>query len=168
MSEKLWTVDWHTLFVPQGSVVELLVRGTIMYLLIFVLLRMVLKRQIGGIGTSDIMVVVLLAEVAGNGFGKDYKSVVEGAVLVGVVLFWSYAVDWLQHRFPAVERLLREQQVKLIHNGRLVRRAMKQEMVTVDELMAQLRENGIEDPKDVKAAFMESDGRVSVIPKRRR
>jgi hypothetical protein len=56
----------------------------------FGLLRLVLKRQAGGIGTTDILVIVLLAEVAGNGFAAEDKSVVEGTVLVGTILFWSY------------------------------------------------------------------------------
>ncbi|HYC64585.1 MAG TPA: YetF domain-containing protein [Reyranellaceae bacterium] len=165
--DKFWAIDWHGMFVPQGSLLELVLRGTIMYLVIFVLLRVVLKRQVGGIGTSDILVVVLLAEVAGNGFGKDYKSVVEGTVLIGTVLFWSYAVDWLQHRFPAFERLVREEPLKLISNGRMLRKNMADEMVSVEELMAQLREKGLDKVSDVKVAFMEADGRVSVVPKRR-
>lgn len=164
--DKLWTVDWQAMFVPQGSLVELVLRGTIMYLAIFVLLRVVLKRQVGGIGTSDVLVVVLLAEVAGKGFGNDYKSVVEGMALVGTVLFWSYAVDWLQFRFPAVERLVREPKLKLVENGRLLRRNMATELVTVEELMTQLREKGVEKLADVKAAFMEADGRISIVPRR--
>ena len=163
--ERLWTIDWATMFVPQVSLLELALRGTIMYLAIFALLRVVPKRQVGGISPSDILVVVLLAEAAGNAFGSDYKSVVEGAVLVATVLFWSLALDWIQHRFPAVERLLREPKLKLVENGRMLRRNMRRELVTVEELLAQLREKGIEDPAEVRAAYIESDGHISVIPK---
>ena len=163
--EKLWTIDWNAMFVPQVSLLELALRGTIMYLAIFALLRVVPKRQVGGISPSDILVVVLLAEAAGNAFGSDYKSVVEGAVLVATVLFWSLALDWIQHRFPAVERLLREPKLKLVENGRMLRRNMRRELVTVEELLAQLREKGIEDPAEVRAAYIEADGHISVIAK---
>lgn len=163
MGEKFWSIDWHGVFIPAGSVLEMVVRGTITYLLVFVLLRLMLKRQIGGIGPSDVLVIVLLAEVAGPAFTADYRSVTEGAVLVGTLLFWTYAVEWLGHRFPSFERLIREPKVKLIANGRMLRRNMRAELVTADELMAQLRENGLEDCKDVAAAFMEADGRISVI-----
>jgi uncharacterized membrane protein YcaP (DUF421 family) len=163
--EKLWTIDWNAVFVPQVSLLELFLRGTIVYLAIFALLRVVPKRQVGGISPSDILVVVLLAEAAGNAFGRDYKSVVEGAVLVATVLFWSLALDWLQHRFPAIERVVREPKLKLVENGRLLRRNMRSELVTVEELMAQLREKGIENAADVRAAFIEADGHISVIAK---
>ena len=163
MGEMFWSIDWHAIFSPENSLGELFVRATIMYFLIFGLLRVVLKRQAGGIGTTDVLVIVLLAEVAGNGFAAEYKSVVEGAVLVGTILFWSYVLDWAGYRFPAIERVLRAPTLVLVENGKIVRKNMKAELVTLEELMAQLREKGIEDCSQVKKACMEADGMISVI-----
>ncbi len=109
------------------------------------------------------LVVVLLAEVAGNGFAAEYNSVVEGTVLVGTILFWSYMLEWAAHRFASVERILRAPTLVLIEDGRMLRRNMRAELVTTEELMAQLRENGIEDCAQVKRACMEADGMTSVI-----
>lgn len=161
--DTLWKVDWQGIFTPHHSLLELIVRGTIMYLGIFVLLRVVLRRQVGGIGTTDILVIVLVAEVAGKGITAEYKSVVEGAILVGTVLFWSYTIEWLQFRVPAFERLTRDPKLKLVENGRLLHRNMRAEFVTIEELMAQLREKGLEDCSEVKAAYMEADGHISII-----
>jgi len=142
---------------------ELVVRATIMYFVLFGLLRFMLKRQAGGIGTTDVLVIVLLAEVAGNGFAAEYKSVVEGTVLVGTILFWSYMLEWAAHRFPTIERLIHPQTLLLIENGKMLRKNMRAELVTKEELMAQLREKGIEDYTQVKRACMEADGMISVI-----
>lgn len=160
-------LDWTAMFVPQRSLLELVLRGTIMYLLIFTMLRLVLRRQVGGIGTSDILVIVLISEVSGNSIAPNEQSLVEGAVLVGTILVWSYVTEWLQYRFPAFERLVREPKLKLIENGRMLRRNMRQEFVTAEELMAQLREGGLEDCSEVKAAYMEADGSISIIKKER-
>jgi len=84
-------------------------------------------------------------------------------VLVLTVLLWSTLIEWAQSRFPAFERLVRDRKLKLIENGRMLRRNMREEFITVEELMAQLRENGLEDCKDVKAAYMEADGCISII-----
>lgn len=165
MGEKFWSIDWHGVFVPTTSLLELIVRGTLMYLVLFTFLRIVLKRQTAGIGTADILVVVLIAEFAGRAFSTDYSSVVEGLVLVCTVLFWSYAIDWLAHRYPVVERLLHAHPLVLIEDGRMLRRNMRAELVTKEELMAHLRETGVEDCAQVKRAVMESDGRISVIKK---
>lgn len=58
-----------------------------MYLLIFVLLRLVVRRQIGGIGLTDILVIVLIAEVTGNGISDNFHSIGESAILVCTILF---------------------------------------------------------------------------------
>ncbi|MBC8001137.1 MAG: DUF421 domain-containing protein [Opitutaceae bacterium] len=158
-----WNVDWHGLMTPKNSLLEMVVRATIMYFVIFGLMRLVLKRQAGGIGTTDILVIVLLAEVAGNGFSAEYTSVVEGAILVLTILFWSYALEWLGHKVPAVERILRPPTLVLIENGKMIRRNMRAELVTSEELMAQLRENGIETCSMVKRACMEANGTISVV-----
>ena len=79
--------------------------------------------------------------------------------------FTSFPViDWLQSRYPLFERLVRDRKLKLIENGRMLRRNMRQEFVSTEELMAQLREKGLEDCREVKAAYMEADGRISIIP----
>jgi len=161
--DALWSIDWRTMLVPEHSVLDLFLRGTVMYLAIFVLLRLVLRRQVGDIGTSDVLVIVLLAEVSGNAMAANAASLPEGVVLVGTVLLWSYLIEWVQFRFPAFERLIREPKLKLIDNGRLLRRNMRTELVTVEELMAQLREQGIEDRAEVKAAYLEADGQISII-----
>jgi uncharacterized membrane protein YcaP (DUF421 family) len=169
MGEKFLAIDWHAIFVPEHSLLEMVVRGTIMYLVVFVLVRLMSKRQIGGLGPSDVLVIVLLAEVVGNGFtASDYRSVVEGAVLAATLLGWTYALEWLGNRFPAVERLIREPKLKLVENGRILRRNMQVELITKEELLAQLREEGLEDCQDVAAAYMEADGRISVIKKTNR
>ncbi len=164
MGDTFWSIDWHGIFTPTHSLLELVVRGTIMYFIIFGLLRFALKRQAGGIGTTDVLVIVLLAEVAGNGFAAEYKSVIEGAVLVGTILFWTYTLEWAAHRFPTVERILHAPTLVLIENGKLLRRNMRSELVTTEELMAQLREKGIESCAEVKRACIEADGMISVIP----
>ncbi|MEJ7686695.1 MAG: YetF domain-containing protein [Variovorax sp.] len=163
MGDMFWNIDWHGIFTPTNSLMELVVRGTIMYFVLFGLLRFVMKRQAGGIGTTDVLVIVLLAEVAGNGFAAEYKSVVEGAVLVGTILFWSYTLEWVAHRFAAVERILHAPTLVLIENGKMLRKNMRAELVTKEELMAQLREKGIEDCAQVQRACMEADGMISVI-----
>ena len=159
----LANVDWQGIFDPKHALLELFIRGTLMYLVIFVLLRVAVRRQVGGMGMTDVLVIVLIAEVAGNGISDSFQSIPESTVLVVTVLFWTYVIEWLQSQFPAIERLLRDSKLKLVENGRMLRKNMRSEFVTTEELMAQLREQGLEDCSDVKAAYMEADGKISII-----
>lgn len=163
MEETFWGVRWAEMLMPEYSLLEMFLRGTIMYFVLVVLLKLVVKRQAGGVGRTDILVIVLLAEIAGPGFTAGYKSVVEGSTLVATVLFWSFAIEWLSYRFRWFERLFQPGSLPLIRDGKILHRNLRAELVTREELMAQLRENGVPDISEVKEACMESDGMISVI-----
>jgi len=158
-------IDWREMLVPEHSLLEIILRGTAIYIMLFLILRFLMKRQSGVIGIADLLVVVLIADAAQNAMSSEYKSLTEGAILVLTIVFWNYAIDWLGFRFPALQRLARPAPLLLIKDGRMLPRNMRQEMITTDELMSQLRQQGIEHCSDVKEAFIEGDGRISIIRK---
>ena len=164
---QLFAIDWEAVFVPALGLGEIVVRGTIMYLALFAILRFIGRRQAGHFGPADLLVIVLIADAAQNALGKDYNSVTEGIVLVCTIVGWEYALDWLAWRFPALRPILKAPALKLIENGRVLEQNMRKEMLTRDELMGQLREEGVEDPAAVKVARLEGDGRLSVIKARK-
>jgi uncharacterized membrane protein YcaP (DUF421 family) len=165
--EKLFGIDWGAVFVPSVPVAEIVLRGTLVYLLLFVFMRFFLKREAGVIGIADLLVVVLIADAAQNAMTSDYKSVTDGAVLVLTIIFWNYALDWLAHRHPRFERLVRPAPLPLILDGRMLRRNMRREMITEEELMSQVRQQGAGDVAEVERAYMEGDGRISVVTRGR-
>jgi uncharacterized membrane protein YcaP (DUF421 family) len=155
-------IDWRSVFIPSMHIGEIFLRGTVVYLFLFFLLR-ILRREAGAIGISDLLVVVLIADAAQNAMASDYKSITEGVALVSTIAFWDYCLDWLGYRFPAVQRLLRPAPLLLIKDGRMQKRNMRQEMITEEELMGQLREQGVESVEEVKKCYLEADGHVSMI-----
>ncbi len=155
-------MDWDSIFVPTLPLGEIVLRGTVVYLGLFFMLR-VLRREAGDIGISDLLVVVLIADASQNAMASEYHSITEGLVLVATIAFWDYFLDWLGYRFAAVERLLRPAPLLLIKNGRMLKKNMKRELIRDDELLAQLREQGITALEEVKQCYLEGDGHVSVI-----
>ena len=162
--DTLSQIDWQSVFRPSLHIGEIILRGTIVYLFLFVLLRIV-RRGAGAIGLSDLVVVVLIADAAQNAMASDYKSITEGLILVTTIVFWDYFLDWLAYRFPAVRPLLRPAPSLLIKDGRIQRRSLEREMITEEELIEQLREHGVESVEEVKASYIEGDGHISVIEK---
>ena len=161
--EKLLTIDWHAMFIPALGLPEIVFRGTIMYLVLFAILRFMGRRQAGHFGPADLLVVVVIADAAQNALGAEYRSVTEGTILVLTIVAWDYCIDWAAWRFPALRPLPKPPPLKLVENGRVLRQNLRAEMLSIDELMSQLREEGIEDVKEVKLARLEGDGRLSVI-----
>lgn len=139
------------------------VRGTIIYLSLFLVLRFVAHRQAGQFGTADLLVIVLIADAAQNGFGKDYTSVTEAVVLVITIVGWDYLIDWLAWRYDRLRPWLKVPALTLIEQGRIVEENLRREMISRDDLAGQLRANGVRAPSEVELARLEEDGRVSVI-----
>ena len=162
--DKLFDVDWSSIFIPSDSILEIIIRGTLIYLICFVFLR-IARRGIGEIGITDVLIVVMIADAAQNGMSKDYKSVTEGLVLIGTLVFWDYFLDNLGTKSKFFERLLNPPKLCLIQDGEILRRNMRKEMITKEELLEQLRLQGVEDVSEVKKAYLEANGSVSVIKK---
>jgi uncharacterized membrane protein YcaP (DUF421 family) len=72
------SIDWNSVFVPSIGIAEIVLRGSIMYLGLFAVLRFMGRRQAGNFGPADLLVIVLIADAAQNGLGKEYGSVTEG------------------------------------------------------------------------------------------
>jgi uncharacterized membrane protein YcaP (DUF421 family) len=158
------SVNWHEIFAVTVPPLELIVRGTAIYWLLFLLFRFLLRRDVGALGVADVLLLVLLADAAQNAMAGEYRSITDGAVLVSTIVAWNMALDRLAFHSAAARRILEPPQLLLVRNGRILHRNLRREFLTVDELEAQLRENGIEDISEVRAAYLESDGAVSVIP----
>lgn len=161
-------MDWKLLFSFDVPLSEIILRGSVMYIALFILLRVVLKRQAGSLGMTDLLLITLIADASQNAMAGEYTSVPAGIALVGTIIFWSYAFDWLGYKFSWFSRLIEPPPLPLIQNGQLLRKNMRRELITEEELLAQLREQGLDDVGKVKEAFMESDGHISVVEQERK
>lgn len=157
-------MDWQSIFLPSLPLAEIFLRGTIVYLFLFLLLRF-LRREAGEIGISDLLVTVLISNAAQNAMTSEYKSITEGLLLVATIAFRDYFLDWIGYRTKSrfILRLLRPPPLLLIKDGWLQKQNLQRELIEEAELMGQLREHGIEKIADVKKCFLESDGHISVI-----
>jgi uncharacterized membrane protein YcaP (DUF421 family) len=158
-------IDWFNLLYPQTPVLEIILRGTVMYLGLFLILRVVLKREAGTVGLTDLLLIVLIADAAQNGMADNYHSVTDGILLVLTLVFWAFAFDWLGYRFPAFHRFVHPKELLLVKNGKIMPQNMRKEFLTRDELEGMLREQGVSDLKEVKEAYLEGNGKISVITK---
>lgn len=148
------------------SPVELVVRGTAMYWFLFLLFRFALRRDAGAIGIADILLLVLIADASQNAMAGGYETVTDGIVLVCTIAGWNWLVDWASYRHRGIGRLAAPPALVLVRRGRIQWRNLRREYLTVPELMAHLREQGVDKLADVKIARMEADGAISVIRNR--
>src|SRR4051812_45214483 len=94
------SIDWNSVFVPAIGLGEIIVRGSLMYLGLFVILRVMARRQAGHFGPADLLVIVLIADAAQNGLGKDYGSITEGLTLVLTIVAWNICLTGYPGAIP--------------------------------------------------------------------
>jgi len=150
------------MFVPTESVLEVIIRGTIMYLGMFALLR-IFRRQAGALGIADLLVIVVIADAAQNGMAGESKSITEALLLISTIVAWDWIFDYLGFKSPFWKRILEPEPLLLVEDGKIIRKQLEKELMTEDDLLSQLRQQGVEDSSIVKKCYLESNGRFSVL-----
>ena len=84
-------------------------------------------------------------------------------MLRGSLVFWSFMLDFMSFHYPVVRRLTAAPRLCLVRDGKLLRRNMRRELITDEELNAKIRQEGIEDVANVKRMYLEADGEMSLI-----
>ncbi len=159
----LFDVDWAEAFALGLSPLELFARGTAMYWFLFFIFRFFVRRAVGSVGVADILILVIVADAAQNAMSGEYNSVSDGFVLVGTLIFWNVLLDRLSFRYPAFRRFAAAPPLCIVRDGKMLRRNMRKEYITEDELLSQLREQGADSLDKVKDVYLETDGNFSVI-----
>ena len=157
------TLNWGELFGLSVPPLELVVRGSALYLFLLLIFRVVIKRRMGAIGMADILVLVIISDASQNAMAGEYTTISEGAVLVGTLIGWNVLFDWLAFRYKAFAKFVEPAPLPLMKEGKILHRNLRREFLTVDELMAKLREHGIDNLSAVKSACMEGDGEITVV-----
>lgn len=150
------------MFVPTESIVEVIVRGTIMYIGMFALLR-IFRRQAGSIGIADLLVIVVIADAAQNGMAGESKSITEAMLLIATIVGWDWIFDWMGFKSKFWKQVLEPSPLLLVENGKILKKHLDREMLTEEDLMGQLREQGVENVSIVKECRLESNGHFSVL-----
>lgn len=166
MIEQLGQPDWTAMFALNTPLVELAARASVLYAVILVLMRLMPRRTGGELATIDLIFLLLIAGAASNAFGA-YESVTEGLILIAVLVLWDYALNAASYRFRFIERLISAPPIPVVRDGKLLRRNMRREFLTEDELMSSLRQQEITSLEEVEIAYIEGEGAITVVRRRR-
>lgn len=153
---------WRGIFIPSVPLLETVVRGTVMYLGLFAVMRLA-RRESSGFSLADILLITLLGDAAQNAMIGSSTTLTDGVLLIATIVGWERAIDWLSWRFTVVRTWLLPAPLPLIANGRIIRANLRREWITVDELLAQLRRSEVEGPSGVARCTLEADGSITVI-----
>jgi uncharacterized membrane protein YcaP (DUF421 family) len=152
------------LFTHQTPLVEIAVRTAVVYLAILLGLRLFGKRQLGQMSTGDLVMILLIANAVQNAMVGPDVSLLGGLTAAVVLLLLNFAVVRVAGTSAVGERLLEGGPTMLVKDGHVVDANLRREGIAHEEVEMAVREHGIADVAGVRAAYLEPDGTISVIP----
>ena len=153
------------LWMPDVPVWEKVLRSAVIYFFILLAFRFTGKRQVGQLTPFDLVVLLIISNVVQNAVIGNDNSLGGGIIGAVTLLALNWVVVEISYRFKPARRLLEGEPVLLVHNGVILQKNLSRERITLEDLQAALRRNGVGDFHQVRVAVLEENGQISVIPK---
>ena len=144
---------------------DLVIRAAVIFCFIFLLTRVVGRRQLSDLEPFDLILLVVLGDLVQQGITQSDQSVTGAATVIATIALLSVAVSWLSFRLPVLRPISEGEPIVLVQDGRPVERNMRRERITIDDLQEATREAQLASIGDVGWAILENDGKISCIPK---
>ena len=144
--------------------IAVLIRSIILYLAVLISLRIMGKGEIAEMNSFDLVITLLIAEVAAVPMENNNIPIINGiSALSGLVLMQT-VISFLALKSRRFSTLLSGQPSILISKGKINYKELKKEKISIDELLEQLRVQGYFNIKEVLYAILETDGNLSILP----
>lgn len=142
-----------------------LLRTLILYIVIMVAMRIMGKRQVGDMQPSDLVVSLLISEIAAMPIDNIDRPIINGIIAVFLLVFLETALACISLKSGKLRRVVNGAPVIIINRGKVNRASLKRLRITTDELLETLRSQGFFDISTVQYAIIEPNGQLSVLEK---
>ena len=147
---------------------ELILRGTIVYVFMLVLLRLAGKRQVGQLAPFDLVLLLVLSNAVQNSMNGGDNSLVGGLISATTLVLLNWLLGFATYRSKRLEAIVEGRPQVLIHDGQLYEDVMAKAQLTHHELQAALRQGGCTCIEEVHSAILENNGSISVVQRKGR
>lgn len=144
---------------------EAVLRVVVIYLVIVIGLRLLGKREFGQLSPLELVTLLLVPEIVSNAIQGNHFSIVHGVVGLSTLFLLVFLTSLLSARSQRFQTLLDGKPRVLVHDGKLIPEHLMAERVTADEVLSEMRKSGFDEFGQIRWAILESDGRISIVPK---
>ena len=158
----------HTVFILSNTetrMITILIRTLLIYFFLIVTMRLMGKRQIGELEVTDLVTTLLLSEIASLPITDRNIPVAYALIPMIILLTLEVLSSYILLRLPKLKGLLSARPTLLILHGKTDVKALLETRISVDELMGEIRQQGLTSLSQVDCAILEKDGKLTVLPK---
>lgn len=150
-------------WLPDVSIGEKILRSLIVYFFLLAMFRLLGKREVGQLTPFDLIVLLILSNVLQNAMIGPDNSVTGGLIGAATVLAANWIVGRIAFSSPRMERAIEGVPTLLVHRGAFVEQNLRRETISKEELLSNLRSQGVFNLQEVRAAVLEPSGKLSVL-----
>ena len=147
------------------DILTIFLRTVLIYFVVFLMLRIMGKREIGKLSLFDLVISIMIAEIAVFVIEDTEKPLMDGILPMGTLVLIQVLLAYITLKSRTIRVLFDGKPSVLIKKGMLNREEMKKHRYNLDDLMLQLRQNKIMNVADVEFAILEPSGKLSVFEK---
>ncbi len=141
------------------------VRTILLYLIIIVTVRLMGKRQISELQTSELVVTLLMSDIASIPMQNSEQSMLSGIIPIIILMFCEIFISLLMLKKTSIRKLICGNPVIVINNGTIDQKAMKELRISTEDLFEELRQKDIFRIEEVAYAIVETNGKMSILKK---
>lgn len=146
---------------------DLVIRATVVFFFIFLVTRIVGRRQLSDLEAFDLILLVVLGDLVQQGITQSDESVTGVLIVISTIALLSVGVSWVSFRSRRVRQLTEGEPIVLVQDGRAIERNMRRERITIEDIQQEARQCQITSVADLRWAILENDGKISCIPRAR-
>jgi uncharacterized membrane protein YcaP (DUF421 family) len=142
---------------------EIILRATVVYALLFLLMRGLKKRALAEMTPFEMILLVTFGDIVQQGVTQEDFSLTGTALAAGTFAFWVSAMTWASWRSQRMRRFIEGVPLIVVENGRPIDKTLRIEQLPLDEVMEAARQQGIDNLSDVRLCVLEPSGKLSFI-----
>jgi len=145
------------------DLVSVIIRTVFFYIFVFILFRIMGKREVGQLSIQDLVVSLLIAELVAISIENYKDSILLTIIPIIILLFFELLVGYLSLKFNKFRNLVDGKPSLIINKGIINYKEMLKQRYNLDDLLLELRNNGIKNLKDVEYAILENNGKLNIF-----
>ena len=142
---------------------DLVIRATVIFFAIWLLTRLVGRRELSTMQPFDLILLVVVGDLVGQSVMQSDFSITGALIVLSTIGLLTVALSYVSFRVPLLRPIITGEPLVLLEDGQPILRNLRRERITLEELAAVGRLNQVDDLSGVKLAVLETNGRISFI-----